>query len=183
MTLSARAKIVLAIASLVGVFLYLVVVDLGLNAGRIHHGVYVRDIDVGGLTKDEAAALLDEQSDRLAVAPVILTREGMSCNFEPTELGWDPRPADTAIAAYRVGRGTDWLAALGTRAKAWLAGATIDWNDQLDRSAVKELVDYCDEQAAGLGYQLRRPKLRERIREAIKTWPRVPVTIPIAQSG
>lgn len=182
MNLSARAKVLLAIATLVGISAYLVVLDMGLNAGRIHHGVDVRGIDVGGLTRDEAAAVLEEEGERLAVSPVILTREGMSCNFEPVELGWDPRPNDTAVAAYRVGRGVDWLAALGSRVKAWVAGATVDWNDRLDSAKVSELIDYCEEQGEGLGYEVRRYKLRIRIREAIKTWPRGPVNIPIARS-
>ena len=183
MNISTRAKFLIALATLIGVAAYLVVLDLGLNAGRIHHGVNVRGIDVGGLTKDEAAALLEEEGERLAVSPVILTREGMSCNFAPEELGWDPRPNDTAVAAYRVGRGVDWMAALGNRIKAWVAGATIDWNDRLDRSAVSELLDYCEEQAEALGYELRRYRLRVRIREAIKMWPRGPINIPVIRSG
>ena len=182
MTLSLRAKILLALAALAGIVLYLVVLDLGLNAGRIHHGVHVRYLDVGGLTKDQAADVLEEESRRLSEAPVILTREGMSCNFAPTELGWDPRPSDTAVAAYRVGRGVDWLSALGNRIKAWVAGATIDWNDRLDRDAVSELLDYCEEQGEALGYDVRRYRLRVRIREAIKTWPRGPVNIPISRT-
>ena len=182
MNLSSLSKVLIAIATLVGVSAYLVVLDMGLNAGRIHHGVSVRGIDLGGLTKDEAAAVLEEEGERLAASPVILTREGMSCNFAPEELGWDPRPNDTAVAAYRVGRGIDWFAALGNRIKAWVAGASVDWNDRLNPAAVSELIDYCDEQAAALGYELRRWKLRLRIREAIKTWPRGPVTIPIARS-
>ena len=183
MTLSLRAKVLLALATLVGIVLYLVVLDLGLNAGRIHHGVHVRYIDLGGLTRDEAADVLEEEGRRLAEAPVILTREGMSCNFAPAELGWEPRPSETAVAAYRVGRGVDWLAALGNRIKAWAAGATIDWNDRLDRDAVAELLDYCEEQGEALGYDVRRYRLRLRIREAIKTWPRGPVTIPVARSS
>ena len=181
MSLNAKTKIVIALATLLGLTLFLVVVDFGVNAGKIHHGVSVRDIDVGGLTKDEAAVLLEEEGEKLASSPVILTREGMSCNFVPTELGWDPRPNDTAVAAYRVGRGIEWAAALGNRVKAWVAGATVDWSDELDTQAVSELIDYCERQADGLGYELRRYRLREKIREAIKTWPRSPVTIPIAK--
>lgn len=182
MTLSGRAKVLLALATLVGIAAYLVVVDLGIFAGRIHHGVHVRYLNVGGLTKDEATEVLEEEAERLATTPVILTQQGMSCSFEPTELGWDPRPPETATAAYRVGRGADWLVALGNRIKAWAGGATIDWNDRFDRSAVSDLLDRCEEQADGLGYDLRRFKLRARIREAIKTWPRTPVTIPVRTS-
>lgn len=179
MSLSRRAKIGFALATLLGLVAYLVVVDYGLNAGRIHRGVNVRGIDVGGLTRFEAEDILEAEGEKLAERPVILTREGMSCNFLPTELGWDPRPSATAAAAYRVGRGVSWPAAIGNRIKAWVAGARIDWNDVLDRNAVSALLDECEVQAEGLGYEIRRMKLRELIREAIKQWPRLPVTIPI----
>jgi hypothetical protein len=182
-TLSGRAKVGLAIASLVGIAIYLVVFDYGINAGRIHHGVHVRDIDVGGLTPDEATHLLATVAEDLLQRPVIFTREGFDCNFEPTETGWNPRPNDTAISAYRVGRGTSWVAALGTRIKAWVTGATIDWNDTIDKRAVTDLIDRCEERAAGLGYEIRRWLLRKRIHEAIKTWPRQPFNVPVVRSG
>lgn len=181
MSLSGRAKIGFVLATLIGVAGYLVIVDYGLNAGLIHRGVNLRGIDLGGLTKDEAADILEVEGEKLAVRPVILTREGMSCNFLPTELGWDPRPSATAAAAYRIGRGVSWPAAIGNRIKAWVAGARIDWNDVLDHDAVSGLIDDCEIQAEGLGYQIRRARLRELIREAIKTWPRSPVTIPISR--
>jgi hypothetical protein len=178
-TLSVRAKIGFGLAVLIGLIGYLVIVDYGINAGRIHHGVNVRGIDVGGLTKFEAEDILEVEGEKLLERPVILTREGMSCNFLPTEMGWDPRPSATAAAAYRVGRGESWIAALGSRVKAWVAGARIDWNDVLDRNAVSRLIDDCEVQAQGLGFEIRRPRLRELIREGIKAWPRTPVTIPV----
>jgi hypothetical protein len=177
-TLSGRAKVGLAIATLVGIAAYLTIVDYGINAGRIHHGVDVRGIDVGGMTKEEATAVLDAEGERFAGAPVILTREGFSCNFVPHELGWDPRPFETAVAAYRIGRGESWWAALGARAKAWVAGSTVPWNDRIDPDAVGELLDRCEREATALGYNLRRHRLRGLIRDAI-TAPRSPVTIPV----
>ena len=182
MNLSVRAKIGVILAIVVGLAAYLVIVDYGLNAGRIHRGVSVRGIDLGGLTKDEAADILEVEGEKLAERPVVLTREGMSCNFIPTELGWDPRPNDTSVAAYRIGRGVSWFAALGNRIKAWVAGAAVDWNDAIDTEAVSSLIDDCEIQARALGYELRRYRLRQKIRAAILMWPRQPVTIPIENS-
>lgn len=178
MTLSGRAKAGLAVATLVGIAAYLTVVDYGINAGRIHHGVDVRGIYVGGLTREEATDVLETQGERFAELPIILTREGFSCNFIPSELGWDPRPFETAVAAYRVGRGESWWAALGARVKAWVAGATVPWNDRIDRAPMKALLDRCEREATALGYELRRHRLRQLIRDAI-TAPRSPVTIPV----
>lgn len=178
MTLSGSAKAGFAVATLVGIAAYLTVVDYGINAGRIHHGVDVRGIDVGGLTREEATDLLEAQGERFAESPIILTREGFSCNFIPSELGWDPRPFETAVAAYRVGRGESWWGALGARVKAWVAGATVPWNDRVDGAPMKALLDRCEREATALGYELRRYRLRKLIRDAI-TAPRSPVTIPV----
>lgn len=178
MTLSARSKFGLAVATLIGIAAYLIIVDYGINAGRIHHGVNVRGIDVGGLTKEEAAELLEERGEAFAVSPIVLTQEGFSCNFVPSELEWDARPFETAVAAYRVGRGESWFAALGARAKAWVTGATIPWNDRVDGHEMRVLLDRCEREATALGYEMRRYRLRQLIRAAI-TSPRSPVTIPV----
>jgi hypothetical protein len=179
MNISARAKIGLGLATLLGVVVYLVIVDYGINAGRIHRGVDVRGVDVGGLTTTEAADLLTERGTELEETPVIFTKEGLSCNFMPNELGWEARPFDTAVAAYRIGRGRSWLGALGTRVKAWVAGVTVDWLDEPDPEAVTRLIDLCERNARGVGYELKRYRLRQKIREAIRMWPRQPVNIPV----
>ena len=179
MTLSARAKVGLAIVTLIGLLVYIVIVDYGINAGRIHHGVTVRGIDVGGLTKEEAFEVLTDYSVQLETEPVLVTREGVDCHFAPTELGWDAHPIETAIAAYRIVRGKSLIAALGARARAWSTGVTVDWLDDLNPVAFARLLDRCERISNALGYEVRRYRLRQKIREAIVTWPRRPVNIPI----
>lgn len=177
--MSRRAKILLALLTLTGVAVYLVVVDYGVNAGRIHRGVSVHDVDLGGRTKEEAFAILSRYGADLESAPVILTREGVSCNFIPTELGWQARPFETAIAAYRVGRGEALPAAMATRVKAWFEGVTVDWTGGPNPAAVSRLLDRCERDAAAVGHDVRRYRLRKKIRRAIVTWPRRPFNIPI----
>lgn len=181
MTLSLRAKILLALLILFGVVVYALVLDLGINAGRIHHGVYVRDINLGGLTKEEAFERLIARGLVLEEEPVLVTREGVGCHFVPRDLGWEAKPYETAIAAYRIGRGEESLEALATRIRAWFGGVSIDWKDEIDRRAMRKLLDDCEEQADAIGYEVRRYRLRKRIARAITTWPRQPVNIPIRQ--
>lgn len=179
MTLSLRAKISLAILVVVGVAAYLLVLDIGINSGRIHYGVRINEIDVGGLTKEEAFRLLTDRGLRLESAPVIFTRENLSCNFVPTELGWEAKPFETAIAAYRIGRGESTLRALGTRIRAWFGGVKVDWTDELNSEAVTRVIDRCELNAEAVGYDLRRYALRKKIARVITTWPRRPFGIPI----
>lgn len=46
--LSLLTRVLLGLGALVGVLLYLLIVDLGVTAGRIHYGVSVSGFDVGG---------------------------------------------------------------------------------------------------------------------------------------
>ncbi|MDQ3964180.1 MAG: hypothetical protein M3277_09775 [Actinomycetota bacterium] len=182
MTLSVRTKIVMSLVALLGLVAYLIVVDLGVSAGRIHHGVRIADnagLDLGGLTREEATALLEERELELARAPVFFTREGFECEFLPTELVWDARPFETAVAAFRIGRGESPLRALGARVRAWVGGVKVDWADDLDSSAVTRFIDDCEVQATAFGYDLRRYRLRKKIARAVTTWPRRPFNIPI----
>ncbi len=179
MALSLRAKIGLAIVSIVALLVYLVILDYGINAGRIHYGVKVADIDVGGLTQEEARELLQQREEQLRDQPVLVTREGLTCHFEPDEIDWRGRPFVTSVAAYRIGRGDSRIAALRARAKAWLSGARVNWADRVDGAALSRILDLCERNARGVGYEIRRYRLRQRMRAAITQWPREPVTIPI----
>ncbi len=182
MTLSMRTKITFAVIALLGLAAYLIVVDLGISAGRVHHGVWIADhagLDLGGLTREETTALLEERELELARAPVFFTREGFECEFLPPELGWDARPFETAVAAFRIGRGEFPLRALGTRIKAWLGGVKVEWVDDLDSIAVTRFIDDCEVQATALGYDLKRYRLRKKVARAITTWPRRAFNIPV----
>lgn len=179
MTLSLRAKILLSLLVLFGIVGFLLIAELGVNAGRIHHGVYVGDLNVGGLTKEEAFDRLISRGLELESAPVLVTRENVSCHFLPRELDWEARPFATATAAYRIGRGESPLRALGTRLRAWFSGVTVGWIDEIDSQAVTRLIDRCETHGRAVGYEVRRYRLRQRITEAITSWPRRPVNIPI----
>ncbi|MCA1704987.1 MAG: hypothetical protein LC808_17680, partial [Actinobacteria bacterium] len=68
---------------LVGLLLYLLLVDLGVNAGRVHYGVTVGGYDVGGHTYPETFELLRERGKELEKAPIVLGAEGFDCRFTP----------------------------------------------------------------------------------------------------
>ena len=182
MSMSTATKTVFALVGLLGLVAYLIVVDLGISAGRVHHGVWIAenaDLDLGGLTREEATTVLEERELELERAPVFFTREGFECEFLPPELGWDGRPFETAVAAFRIGRGDSPLRAIGTRVRAWRGGVHVDWADDLDSSAVTRFIDDCEIQAEALGYDLRRYRFRKKIARAITTWPRTAFNIPV----
>ena len=161
------------------VLAYLVVVDLGISAGRIHHGVTVQGVDLGGLTEAEAAVRLRARARELKDEPVRLTGHGLDRSVLPTEVRWRPRPERTAAAAMEVGRGGGPLRALWDRVRAWLAGVEVDWAGKPGARAMEAYIVALDRDAAARGHDLDRATLRRRLRLSLATWPREPVAIPL----
>ena len=68
---------------------YVAVVELGINAGRIHFGVTVRGMDVGGLTVEEAVQRLEGRAALLDSKPIVFGSEGLGrVSVFPSELRW-----------------------------------------------------------------------------------------------
>lgn len=166
-----RARILLAVAGVLALGAYLVVVELGMSAGRIHHGVEVAGLDVGGLTFAEAEDYLAREGRKLEQQPIVFIANGFDCRDIPGRLGWGPQPYDTAAAALEVGRG-DLFSAVRERVEAWFGGVRIGWAGKPDPRRVGRFLNYCEDNAAAAGAQIDRPKLRYRLRRAIETWPR-----------
>jgi hypothetical protein len=169
---SRAAKLFVSIGVLVATALFLVIVDLGVNAGRIHYGVSVEKIDVGGLTAPEAAERLRQHGLRLKHTTITFSAPGASCSFLPGALGWGPQPADTTKLALAVGREGVPFTALADRLRAWFGGVKVGWAGSPEPSEVDEFLDECEESASGQGLVIDRAQLRYRVRRAIVTWPR-----------
>jgi hypothetical protein len=190
-----KARIALGVLALVAVAAYAVVVDLGMNAGRVHRGVNVAGFDVGGLTEIEAFDALRERQELLAETPVVFIANGFDCRALPADpegeddpsvpdLGWSPQPFNTARDAMEIGRGGV-FSGLTERIDAWLGGYRIGWAGTVDAKKVGRFLEYCEENAAVVNATIDRPKLRFRIRRQIVTYPRSPVDfkVPLESGG
>ncbi|MDQ3877684.1 MAG: hypothetical protein M3290_04950 [Actinomycetota bacterium] len=181
MEVSLRTKAILLTGALVLVFAYVVVVDVGVSAGRIHHGVKVDSIDVGGMTYPEAIDALAGRADQLATAPVVLYRGPIQLKLYPYEVGFRPKPALTALAAMRVGRDHAPFGAIGDRIHAWFGGVKVRWQPGTNTRKLGKLVSRYQEDLSRRGLTMSdsdRKKLRYKIRVALNNWPRRPIRIP-----
>ena len=177
--LSARVKVLVALFLAVGLIVWVILMDLGINAGRIHFGVHVNRVDVGGMTIEEAMDVLRERGEELRYRPVEMSAEGMDCTFIPDEVGWRIKPKLTAENARGVGFEGGLGTALGDRLKAWFTGVRVDWPDKPNKEKVTRRIDDCEEQAEALHLELDRYKLRRLMRRAIVTWPRRIFQVPV----
>ena len=182
MNLSRSARTLIIVLVAVGVLGYAVVVEFGVSAGRVHQGVSVAGLDVGGLTLTDTAEALTERGELLRTEPILFVAEGMTRCLIPIEIGWGPQAFATAEAAMDVGRKGGPVKAVRDRVKAWIGGFRVRWVGGADWHKVTAVIDAWEEQATSLGLELRRYRLRRRIRNAIVTWPRRPFEIPVRHS-
>jgi hypothetical protein len=173
--LSATAKIVMGLVALLGVFVVLVVADLGVNAGLIHYGVRVGHIDVGGMTPAEAERVIGEVGTEMQTTPIVFSSEGLGpYTWTPEELGWEPRKLDLAERAMKVGRRSDIFLSFGDRIKSWFKGIKIRW-ERPDRGVVRREVREIADEAELIGLVVDKAKMQYLIRKATWDWPREPV--------
>jgi hypothetical protein len=181
-TFCRTAKILLSLSVLLAALLFLLIVDLGVNAGRIHYGVRVDHLNLGGLTELEAVDVLDHRGSAMAQAPVVFKRDGVRCVFLPVDVGWSPKVHRAVADALAVGRDGSALHAGRQRLQAWFGGVKIRWPQQTNRHQVAGVLDRCQKLAAASGLEISRWKMRLKIKVALATWPRRTFHIPLANA-
>lgn len=179
MRLTPPTKTVLVLVLLVATLAYGLLIEFAVNAGRVHHGVDVQGLDIGGLNPAEAQEVLEKRGTEMKLSPIVFTTEGFDCRFTPEQLGWGPQAFDTTQAAMTVGRRGGPFEALRERLRAWTSGVTVEWQGSPARARIRRELDRCEERSKGLGLEVDRRRLRRKIKKAIVTWPRPPFTIPL----
>ena len=179
MRLSPRAKVAGAFFLLVALVSYLALVEVALNAGKVHHGVTVGGFDIGGLSRADAEVALGERGEVLQQEPMLFVTEGFDCRFAPEDVGWGPQEFETADLAMAVGREGGFFDALADRWTAWTSGIEIEWPDKPNARSMGRELARCDRLAEGMGVTIDRPRLRFLVKRTITQWPREPVEIPL----
>jgi len=111
--------------------------------GRIFPGVTVMGVDVGGLTKTEAVALLETRITYPKQGLVAFEDQGKVWTFKPQELGLYLDYAASVNQAYRVGRtGWPWNR-LSDRFQVWQKGkahpASLILDERLTRERLNQI--------------------------------------------
>ena len=101
--------------------------DIILNFGRIHHGVSVAGVDVGGMTQEEAAIVLSrELTSRIEASPVELHCDELTLTKLINFVRWGPTVELDANLQDATGRGIDPLTAESWQIRALTVTASID---------------------------------------------------------
>jgi hypothetical protein len=170
--LSLRARLVLAAVASLGICAYLVIADLGMNAGLIHSGVSVGEVEVGRMTGGEAFEALQDAGTEMAAAPVVFTTDGLPLySWLPDELGWRPQASLLVERALKVGRRHALSKSLSERWSGYFGGVTIKW-ERPKGWRVTRAVDDVSADAALINLDVDETRMARLLRHAVRSWPR-----------
>lgn len=94
-------------------------------ADRVYPGVYVQNIDLSGMTREETDQALAEALQYADQGEVQFTYQDLIWKVNPIDLGFVIDPETSAQQAFSVGRG-GWLPSnLFEKARAWFTGVQI----------------------------------------------------------
>lgn len=129
-----------ALSASVGLVLLLVIAEIALSAGRVHPGVSVSGVDLGGKAPREARALLEAELPKRAADPVTVVYKDKTWSYGPAELGVGFDYAASVSKAMSVGRGGGAFESLADRWRAWFGGVALDARPAADEALVAKML-------------------------------------------
>ncbi len=115
----------LVAGSVVALVLIAVVVDAASSAGRVHPGVTVGTVKIGGMNPEAAAAELERKLPAMATKPVVLGYESKSWTVEPKSISVTFDYPALVAQAMSVGRSGSASRSLLQRIAAWTGRADL----------------------------------------------------------
>lgn len=110
------------------------------SMGRVHPGVAVAGVEIGGLTPVKAEKKLEAELPKLA-APVTVTYETRKWVVDPNEVGLTFDNAAIVDEAMKIGRSGGAFASLGQRLGCWFGGRDIAPLAETDSVAMATALD------------------------------------------
>lgn len=130
----------MAAAVLVGVLVLAVVVDAFASAGRVHPGVVVSGVSVGGMNPEAATKALEAQLPAKADAPVTVVYGKKTWTVKPEDLGLTFDYPDLAVQAMAVGRGNGFASSISERVRAWFGGVELPAQAVADAAKMEKVL-------------------------------------------
>lgn len=137
-----RSRIpLLGIAIVVGIVALLAGVEAATSAGRVHPGVVIAGVKVGGMKPAAARSALNTSLPGKASRPVVVTFADENWKLEAQEIGLDFDYDAMVDDAMAVGRDKNPLAAAAQRLDAWFGGRAVPARPKADQQKLTKVFD------------------------------------------
>lgn len=110
-----------AVGTIVALCVLAIVIDAALYYNKVHAGVSVSGVGLGGLTQDEAAAELSAMVDEAQQSGIVLTNGDETWTIMPDEVGTEMDVDGAVTAAMDVSREGNFFTDIGKRFKLYFS--------------------------------------------------------------
>ncbi len=131
----------LVVAGIAAIVLIAVVVDVASSTGRVHPGVTVGAVKIGGMNPEAATAELERKLPPMATKPVILEHESKSWTVKPDEIAVTFDYPALVSQAMSVGRSGTASRSLLQRIAAWSGRADLPAPVIADHEKLNSILD------------------------------------------
>jgi len=121
--------------------LVLAIFEAAMTTGRIHPGVSVSGVEIGGMIPEKAAATLAKELPAKASEAVTVSYGSETWSVAPEEIGLSFNFEKVADDAMGVGREGGVFSALGGRMKAWFGGVDLPADPSADEAKMRETLE------------------------------------------
>jgi vancomycin resistance protein YoaR len=120
-----NTNVLLAIMAVLGIMVILMGVDAFSSAGRVHPGVTVGGVAVGGKTPTEAMQILKTELPKKAAVPITVSQGAKSWTIKASDIDATFEYRRLLEAAMAIGRSSTVGTSLGQRFHSWFGGTAI----------------------------------------------------------
>lgn len=126
---------------LAAVLVLLIAVETAASAGKVHPGVRVAGVSLGGMSQDRATEVVSEELGSRVSAPVTVRYEEQAWSVEASAVAASVDTTAVVESAMGVGRSGGFGVRIAERARAWFGGVDVDPVVVGDPAAVQIQVD------------------------------------------
>jgi vancomycin resistance protein YoaR len=135
-----RLSVLIAVGSVVAFIVLAILVDSVLYYNKVHTGVNVSSLSLGGLTRDEATAALTRMVEDAQESAIVLKSGDNTWSVMPGSVGTEIDVAGAVSAAMDVSRDSNFVVDLLTRFKLYFAGDDIALGGTVDGTLMDEVI-------------------------------------------
>lgn len=129
-----------AVVAVVITLVAVVGAEVALSVGRVHPGVHVSGVAVGGMSRQDALQRLQAPLAEEFERPVTVRHGARSWRADAKTLGVRANAGDAVARAYAMGRRGGFVSRVGERLAAWVGHADVDADALLEESALRSFV-------------------------------------------
>ncbi len=135
-----RRNVLIAVGAIIAIVVLAIVIDSALYYNKVHAGIRVSTVSLGGLTRDEAVAELSSYVAEAQGAAIELTDGSKTWSVMPDEAGVKIDVESAVSAAMEATRKSNFFGDLAKRIKLYFSGEEIALQGTVDEDLVGQLL-------------------------------------------